>query len=150
MDIYERLTATFRDVFDDADLDAAVQGAMLSKFRNAGQTCVCANRILVQDAVYDEFTERLMRAAADFTLGNGMDDGVTMGPLINEKAANDVIDFIEDAVAKGATAQTDPEAWSIVNGKLYLNFSPAVKKRWSKDIPGNIRAAESNWPGVLQ
>ena len=90
-------------VFDDADLDAAVHGAMLSKFRNAGQTCVCANRMLVQDAVYDEFTERLMRAASEFRLGNGMDDGVTMGPLINEQAANDVIDFIEDAVARGAS-----------------------------------------------
>lgn len=53
------------------------------------------------------------------------------------------------AVAKGATAQTDPEAWTIVNGKLYLNFSPAIKKRWSQDIPGNIRAANRNWPGVL-
>ncbi len=89
-------------VFDDADLDAAVAGATISKFRNAGQTCVCSNRILVQDSIYDEFAERLQAAASNFTLGNGMDDGVTIGPLITEGAANDVIDFIDDAVAKGA------------------------------------------------
>lgn len=89
-------------VFDDADLDAAVNGAMISKFRNAGQTCVCSNRILVQDSIYDEFAERLQRAASDFKLGNGLDEGVTIGPLINEGAANDVIEFIDDAVAKGA------------------------------------------------
>lgn len=89
-------------VFDDADLDAAVAGAMICKFRNAGQTCVCANRILVQEGIYDEFTERLMAAAADFKLGDGATEGVTMGPLINEGAANDVVGFIEDAVSKGA------------------------------------------------
>ena len=89
-------------VFDDADLDAAVAGALICKFRNAGQTCVCANRILVQEGVYDEFTEKLMAAAADLKMGNGADDGVTIGPLINEGAANDVLEFIDDAVAKGA------------------------------------------------
>jgi len=90
-------------VFDDADLDAAVQGALICKFRNAGQTCVCANRILVQDGIYDEFTERLMAAATSLKMGNGADDGVNMGPLINEGAANDVLGFIDDAVAKGAS-----------------------------------------------
>ncbi len=89
-------------VFDDADLDAAVAGALICKFRNAGQTCVCANRILVQEGVYDEFTEKLIAAAADLKMGNGAEDGVTIGPLINEGAANDVLEFIEDAVAKGA------------------------------------------------
>ena len=89
-------------VFDDADLDAAVAGAMVCKFRNAGQTCVCANRILVQEGVYDEFTEKLMAAAVDLKMGNGADEGVTIGPLINEGAANDVLEFVEDAVAKGA------------------------------------------------
>ena len=91
-------------VFDDADLDAAVAGAMICKFRNAGQTCVCANRILVQDGVYDEFAEKFKLAAAGLTMGNGATEGVTMGPLINEGAANDVMTFIEDAVATGATA----------------------------------------------
>ena len=90
-------------VFDDADLDEAVKGAMICKFRNAGQTCVCANRILVQESVYDEFAEKLMVAMADLSLGNGADDGVTVGPLINEGAANDVMKFVDDAVAKGAS-----------------------------------------------
>jgi succinate-semialdehyde dehydrogenase/glutarate-semialdehyde dehydrogenase len=91
-------------VFDDADLDAAVAGAIICKFRNAGQTCVCANRIMVQDGVYDEFAEKFEVAAAGLKMGNGATEGVTMGPLINEGAANDVMTFIEDAVAKGATA----------------------------------------------
>ncbi len=89
-------------VFDDADIDAAVKGAIICKFRNAGQTCVCANRILVQDGVYDEFAEKLSAAMASLKLGNGADDGIDIGPLINERAANDVLEFIEDAIAKGA------------------------------------------------
>lgn len=89
-------------VFDDADLDSAVANAMICKFRNAGQTCVCANRILVQEGIYDEFAERLAVATADLKLGNGTAEGVTMGPLINEGAANDVLLFIEDAVENGA------------------------------------------------
>jgi succinate-semialdehyde dehydrogenase/glutarate-semialdehyde dehydrogenase len=89
-------------VFDDADLDEAVKGAIICKYRNAGQTCVCANRILVQEGVYDEFTEKLRVATAALQLGEGTAEGVTMGPLINEGAANDVIEFINDAVAKGA------------------------------------------------
>ena len=89
-------------VFDDADLDAAVANAIICKFRNAGQTCVCANRILVQKGIYDEFSARLAAETAKLKLGPGTDDGVTMGPLINEGAANDVIEFIDDAVANGA------------------------------------------------
>ena len=89
-------------VFDDADIDAAVKGAIICKFRNAGQTCVCANRILVQEGVYDEFAEKLMAATGALKLGNGADEGVTMGPLINEGAANDVLGFVEDAIGKGA------------------------------------------------
>ena len=90
-------------VFDDADIDEAVKGAIICKFRNAGQTCVCANRILVQEGVYDEFAEKLMAATGALKLGNGMDEDVNMGPLINEGAANDVLGFVEDAVAKGAS-----------------------------------------------
>jgi len=93
-------------VFDDADLDEAVKGAIICKFRNAGQTCVCANRILVQDGVYDEFAEKLMVAMSALKLGNGADAGVNVGPLINEGAANDVEGFVEDAVAKGANLAT--------------------------------------------
>ena len=89
-------------VFDDADVDEAVKGAIICKFRNAGQTCVCANRILVQDGIYDEFAEKLAAAMADLKLGDGTDDGVDVGPLINEKAANDVLEFVGDAVAHGA------------------------------------------------
>ena len=89
-------------VFDDADLDAAVAGAIICKFRNAGQTCVCANRILVQESVYDEFVEKLMVAAADLKIGDGTAEGVTIGPLINEGAANDVLAFVDDAVGRGA------------------------------------------------
>jgi succinate-semialdehyde dehydrogenase/glutarate-semialdehyde dehydrogenase len=93
-------------VFDDADLDAAVTGAMICKFRNAGQTCVCANRILVQENIYDNFITRLKEAAESLVIGDGKNDNVTIGPLINEKAANDVIDFIEDAKGKGAEIVT--------------------------------------------
>jgi succinate-semialdehyde dehydrogenase/glutarate-semialdehyde dehydrogenase len=93
-------------VFDDADLDAAVAGAIASKYRNAGQTCVCANRLLVQDGVYDAFTDKLAAAVQQFRLGDGMQDGVNMGPLIDEGAANEVLSFVADAVAKGATVLT--------------------------------------------
>ena len=89
-------------VFDDADLDEAIKGAMICKFRNAGQTCVCANRFLVQDGIYEDFAARLKEATAGLKIGQGTDEAVTIGPLINEKAANDVIGFVEDAVAKGA------------------------------------------------
>ena len=88
-------------VFDDADMDAAVAGAMACKYRNAGQTCVCANRILVQDKVYDEFAERLAKAAADIKLGNGLDDGVQQGPLIDMAAVEKVEEHIADAKAHG-------------------------------------------------
>jgi len=89
-------------VFDDADVDAAVSGALICKFRNAGQTCVCANRLLVQEGVYDEFCEKFAAATARLTLGKGQDDGVSIGPLINKQAANDVTAFVQDAVAAGA------------------------------------------------
>jgi succinate-semialdehyde dehydrogenase / glutarate-semialdehyde dehydrogenase len=89
-------------VFDDADLDAAVEGAMLSKYRNMGQTCVCANRILVQDGVYDTFAEKLAARVRVMKVGNGMDDGVTQGPLINEDGVRKVERLIDDAVKKGA------------------------------------------------
>ena len=89
-------------VFDDADLDAAVDGAMASKYRNAGQTCVCANRILVQDSVYDVFAKKLSEKVAALTVGRGTDEGVTIGPLIDEKAVAKVQEHIQDAVSKGA------------------------------------------------
>ncbi|HVG26009.1 MAG TPA: NAD-dependent succinate-semialdehyde dehydrogenase [Acidobacteriaceae bacterium] len=90
-------------VFDDADLDKAVAGAMLSKFRNAGQTCVCANRIFVQDAVYDAFASKLREAVNKLTVGNGLDDGITIGPLINQAAVDKVRAHIDDALQRGAS-----------------------------------------------
>ena len=89
-------------VFDDADLDAAVVGAMASKYRNAGQTCICANRLLVQDSVYDAFTEKLALAVAALKVGNGLDAGVMQGPLIDEAALVKVAELLADAIAKGA------------------------------------------------
>lgn len=89
-------------VFDDADLDQAVIGAMASKFRNAGQTCVCANRLLVQAGVYDAFTQKLQVAVAALRVGNGMESGVTQGPLINMEAVEKVEAHIADAVGRGA------------------------------------------------
>jgi succinate-semialdehyde dehydrogenase / glutarate-semialdehyde dehydrogenase len=93
-------------VFDDADLDAAVTGAMISKFRNTGQTCVCANRILVQDGVFDAFTAKLKTAVEALKVANGMEPGATQGPLINKAAVDKVREHIEDAVSLGARIVT--------------------------------------------
>jgi succinate-semialdehyde dehydrogenase/glutarate-semialdehyde dehydrogenase len=90
-------------VFDDADLDAAVKGAIVSKFRNNGQTCACVNRLFVQDGVYNEFMEKLSRAVAALKVGNGLEPGAQLGPLINKKGLDKVQYHIEDAVTKGAT-----------------------------------------------
>jgi succinate-semialdehyde dehydrogenase/glutarate-semialdehyde dehydrogenase len=90
-------------VFDDADIDSAVEGAMVSKYRNAGQTCVCANRLYVQDAVYDQFVEKLAAKAGAIKVGNGFEPGVTQGPLIDEQALTKVESHVADAVSKGAT-----------------------------------------------
>lgn len=93
-------------VFDDADLDRAIDGVMASKFRNSGQTCVCANRVFVQAGVHDEFVAKLVEKTRALKLGNGMDAGVTQGPLINLAALKKVEGFVEDAKAKGATVAT--------------------------------------------
>ncbi|MEE9590270.1 MAG: NAD-dependent succinate-semialdehyde dehydrogenase [Hyphomicrobiaceae bacterium] len=93
-------------VFDDADLEKAVQGAMASKYRNAGQTCVCANRLLVQDGVYEEFAERLAVEVEKLKVGDGTEEGVTQGPLINMAAVEKVEEHIDDAKAKGARVLT--------------------------------------------
>ena len=93
-------------VFDDADLDQAVLGAMASKYRNTGQTCVCANRILVQDGVYDAFAAKLKMAVEALKVGNGMEPGVTQGPLINADAVTKVEEHIADALSRGASIVT--------------------------------------------
>ncbi len=109
-------------VFDDADLEAAVAGVMASKYRNTGQTCVCANRILVQDSVYAEFTEKLIHAVQQLKVGNGLDSNVQQGPLINEAAFEKVERHIKDAIAKGANI--------VVGGKPHplggLFFEPTI------------------------
>jgi len=89
-------------VFDDADIDAAVKGAMASKYRNAGQTCVCVNRILAQDKIYDMFVSRLSEAVRAFKIGDGFEPGVTIGPLIDMAAIEKVEEHVSDAVSKGA------------------------------------------------
>ena len=89
-------------VFDDADLDAAVEGTIISKFRNSGQTCVCANRVYVQDGVYDAYAEKLVVAVKQLKVGNGLEPGVLQGPLIDEAAVEKAEDHISDAVSKGA------------------------------------------------
>ncbi|CAO3450283.1 Succinate-semialdehyde dehydrogenase [NAD(P)+] (EC 1.2.1.16) [Azospirillum argentinense] len=90
-------------VFDDADLDEAVKGALASKYRNSGQTCVCANRLLVQAGVYDAFAAKLAEAVKQIRVGNGMEAGVTQGPMINGQAVDKVEELMGDALAKGAT-----------------------------------------------
>jgi succinate-semialdehyde dehydrogenase/glutarate-semialdehyde dehydrogenase len=89
-------------VFDDADLDAAVEGAIVSKYRNAGQTCVCANRLIIQSGVYDAFAEKLVAAVKELKVGNGLEPGVLQGPLIDQSAVEKIEDHIQDAVSKGA------------------------------------------------
>ncbi|GAA0586155.1 NADP-dependent succinate-semialdehyde dehydrogenase [Caenispirillum bisanense] len=117
-------------VFDDADLDAAVAGAMMSKYRNAGQTCVCANRILVQSSVYDAFAAKLAEAVRKMKVGSGFEEGVTTGPLINEKGIAKVERLVEDAVAKGAKVE--------IGGKRHeagSNFyEPTILTNVSKDM----------------
>ncbi len=115
-------------VFDDADIDEAVNGAMISKFRNSGQTCVCVNRIYVQDKVYDEFIMKFSKAVSALKVGNGMDKDVQIGPLINEKGLSKVKQHIDDAVSKGAEI--------IVGGKELegLYFTPTVLSNATRDM----------------
>jgi succinate-semialdehyde dehydrogenase/glutarate-semialdehyde dehydrogenase len=109
-------------VFDDADLDAAVEGAMISKYRNAGQTCVCANRILVQDKVYDAFAGKLAAKVKALKVGPGTEAGVNIGPLIDQNAVAKVEEHISDAVAKGAKVVTGGKKHSL--GGLF--FEPTL------------------------
>ena len=132
-------------VFDDADLDAAVQGAMQSKFRNSGQTCVCANRIYVQDAVYDAFVERLLPVVQALRVGNGTADGVTSGPLINAAACAKVAEHVQDAVQRGAQLRLGGEA--LTQGELAQGhfFAPTVLTH----VPADARVAHEETFGPL-
>ncbi|KVT90683.1 NAD-dependent succinate-semialdehyde dehydrogenase [Burkholderia ubonensis] len=118
-------------VFDDADLDAAVQGAIASKYRNSGQTCVCTNRFYVHEAVYDQFAEKLAVAVGQLKVGRGTEPGVTQGPLINEAAVLKVEAHIEDALAKGATVVTGGKRHALGHGffepTVLTGVTPAMK-----------------------
>ena len=115
-------------VFEDADIDQAVAGAMVSKFRNAGQTCVCVNRFLIHEKVYDAFTAKLCKAVSELKIGNGLDEGVNIGPLINKNAVKKTTQFVEDAKAKGGTILIGGNAL----GNCY--FEPTVIGNASKEM----------------
>ena len=120
-------------VFDDADVDAAVKGAMISKFRNSGQTCVCVNRIFAQDGIYDEFVEKLSKAVAALKVGNGLEKDAEIGPLINRKGLQKVKKHVDDAVSKGAKVI---QGGNVLDG---LFFQPTVI---SGATPGMLLANE--------
>ncbi len=117
-------------VFDDADLDAAVEGAIACKFRNNGQTCVCANRIYVQKGVYDAFAAKFTAAVNALRVGDGLSDGTTLGPLIEPKAIDKVQNHLDDALAKGATVLTGGKPHDL--GGLF--FEPTIISNATKDM----------------
>lgn len=128
-------------VFDDADLDKAVEGALASKFRNAGQTCVCANRLYVQDSVYDRFAEKLQQAVSKLQIGDGLQPNVTIGPLIDEKAIAKVQEHIADALGKGARVVTGGKVHEL-GGNF---FQPTILV----DVPGDAKVAKEETFGPL-
>jgi succinate-semialdehyde dehydrogenase/glutarate-semialdehyde dehydrogenase len=117
-------------VFDDADLDAAVEGAIASKYRNSGQTCVCTNRFYVHEAVYDAFAEKLAAAASALKVGNGQEAGTLLGPLINEAAVKKVEAHIADAIGKGAKVVTGGKRHTLGHGF----FQPTVLSGVTSDM----------------
>lgn len=117
-------------VFDDADLEKAAEGLIASKYRNAGQTCVCANRVYVQDSIKDKFLDVFVKKVADLKVGNGMDEGVDIGPLINKKALDKVQALLKDALDKGATLITGGST----NGASELSYNPTVITDISSDM----------------
>jgi succinate-semialdehyde dehydrogenase/glutarate-semialdehyde dehydrogenase len=117
-------------VFDDADIDAAVKGAIISKYRNAGQTCVCANRIYVQASVYEEFVEKFSRAAEKMKVGRGEEEGVEIGPLISESAIEKVECLLQDALDKGGEVTQGGSRHEL--GGLF--FQPTVVKNATRDM----------------
>jgi succinate-semialdehyde dehydrogenase len=118
-------------VFDDADLDAAVEGAIISKYRNTGQTCVCANRIYVQDGVYDAFAKKLVEAVGKLKVGDGLQAGVSLGPLIDEHAVRKVQEHIDDALEQGAEVATGGRVHALggtfFEPTVLVNMTPAMR-----------------------
>ncbi|MCB9508319.1 MAG: NAD-dependent succinate-semialdehyde dehydrogenase [Myxococcales bacterium] len=121
-------------VFDDADVEAAVAGAMASKFRNTGQTCVCANRFYVQDGVYDEFVARLQAAVEALRLGHGLDEGVQLGPLIDEEAVQKVQEHVHDALDKGARLRTGGRRLRPRAGLNDRFYAPTILEDFGDDM----------------
>ena len=117
-------------VFDDADIDAAIEGALASKYRNAGQTCVCTNRFYVQDRVYDEFVRKLAKGAAAIRVGNGFEQGVQQGPLIDDQAIAKVDEHVSDAISKGAKLEAGGGPHAL--GGLF--YQPTVLSNVSHDM----------------
>lgn len=117
-------------VFDDADIDAAVEGAIVSKFRNAGQTCVCSNRLFVQEGIYEEFVSKLAKALAKLELGNGLEEGINIGPLIEPKALKFIETVIENARSRGATILTGGK----ISPKNDLIYEPTIVTNPTTDM----------------
>lgn len=117
-------------VFDDADIDKAVAGALASKYRNAGQTCICVNRVLVQEGIFDAFAKKFAEEVSKFKIGNGLIEEITMGPLVNEKAASDIDALVQDAVSKGATVLTGGKRSN--EGSCF--YQPTVLTNISKEM----------------
>ena len=128
-------------VFDDADLDSAVSGALISKFRNTGQTCVCSNRILVQEGIYDEFVTRLADSVKTLNVGNGMEDGINQGPLISQKALDKVKDHISDAVDKGAVI--------VAGGKPHQSGGTMFEPTVISNVDSSMKVASEETFGPL-
>ncbi|TLP46881.1 NAD-dependent succinate-semialdehyde dehydrogenase [Cohaesibacter sp. CAU 1516] len=153
-------------VFDDADLDAAVDGAMMSKYRNNGQTCICANRIYVQSGVYDAFAAKLKAAVAGLKTGNGMEEGVTSGPLISEAAVAKVESHMQDALSKGAkvltggkrlegtffepTILTDVPSTALVNSEeTFGPIAPLIRFETEEDVIAMANDSEFGLAGYF-
>jgi len=128
-------------IFDDANIDKAVKGAVASKYRNAGQTCICINRILVQDSVYDEFVAKFTKAVANLTVADGLSKTVDMGPLVNAGAVNDIDNMVQDAVSKGAILTTGGQRMNM--GDCF--YQPTVLT----NITPNMRVADEEIFGPI-
>ena len=128
-------------VFDDADLDSAVSGALISKFRNTGQTCVCSNRILVQEGIYDEFVTRLAEEVKTLNVGNGMEDGINQGPLISQKALDKVKDHISDAIDRGAVI--------VAGGKPHQSGGTMFEPTVISNVDSSMKVASEETFGPL-
>ena len=120
-------------VFDDADVDRAVAGAIASKFRNMGQTCVCANRFYVQDGIYDAFVGKMQHVVEELKIGNGLEDGVQVGPLIDDAAIEKVQSHVDDALSRGGTVRTGGSL-ARVNGLANRFFAPTIIENFSHEM----------------